>query len=74
MRDQIHTNGVESFWSMFKRGYMGTYHKMSFKHLDRYVGEFAGCHNIRPFNTEAQMEITAMGFNGKRLRYQDLIA
>ena len=74
VRDQIHTNGVESFWSMFKRGYMGTYHKMSFKHLDRYVGEFAGRHNIRPFHTEAQMEIMAMGFDGKRLRYKDLIA
>ena len=48
VRDQAHTNGIESFWSMLKRGYTGTYHKMSKKHLGRYVTEFAGRHNARP--------------------------
>ena len=33
--EQAHTNGIESFWSMLKRGYVGTYHQMSPKHLDR---------------------------------------
>ena len=41
VRDQAHTNGIESFWSLLKRGYYGTYHRMSVEHLDRDVGEFA---------------------------------
>ncbi|MDD9996409.1 MAG: IS1595 family transposase [Rhodospirillaceae bacterium] len=47
VRGQVHINGMESFWSMMKRGYHGTYHKMSPKHLDRCVGEFSGRYNIR---------------------------
>ena len=47
VRGNVHTNGVESFWSMLKRAHKGTFHKMSPKHLGRYVQEFAGRHNIR---------------------------
>ena len=36
VRDQAHTNGVESFWSMLKRAHKGTFHKISPKHLQRY--------------------------------------
>ena len=42
-----HINGIESFWSMLKRGYHGTYHRMSAKHLQRYVDEFSSRHNIQ---------------------------
>ena len=70
----VHTNGVESFWSMLKRGFEGTFHKMSPKHLDRYVTEFAGRHNIRPMDTEAQLEALAGQMEGKRLKYEELIA
>ena len=47
VRGDVHTNGMESFWSMLKRAYQGTFHKMSEKHLDRYVREFAGKHSVR---------------------------
>ena len=69
-----HTNGIESFWSMLKRGYHGTYHHMSEKHLRRYVGEFSGRHNDRETDTVDQMVGTARGMVGKRLRYRDLVA
>ena len=72
VRDMAHTNGMESFWAMLKRGYQGTFRKMSPKHLDRYVGEFAGRHNIRPRNTIDMMQSVVIGMDGKRLRYRDL--
>jgi transposase-like protein len=69
-----HTNGIESFWAMLKRGYKGTYHQMSLKHLERYVTEFAGRHNVRGCDTIIQMTLLAKGLDGKRLRYDDLVA
>ena len=47
VRGRVHINGIESFWSMFKRGTVGTYHHMSDKHLHRYSDEFTGRHNHR---------------------------
>ena len=74
VRGQAHTNGIESFWSMLKRGHMGTYHFMSRKHLGRYVREFSGRHNLRDADTADQLEAMARGLLGKRLRYADLTA
>ena len=74
VRNQAHTNGIESFWSMLKRAHMGTFHKMSPKHLDRYVTEFAAKHNVRPLDTRDQLTTLTHGMDGKRLRYEDLIA
>ena len=74
VRDQAHTNGIESFWSMLKRGYQGVYHHMSAKHLQRYVNEFAGRHNVRERDTIDQMAAVVAGMVGKRLRYRTLTA
>jgi transposase-like protein len=71
--EQAHTNGIESFWALLKRGYQGTYHQMSPKHLNRYVTEFAGRHNARPLDTIDQLRAIVRGMVGKRLRYEDLI-
>ena len=73
VRGMASTNGMESFWSMLKRGYIGVYHSMSPKHLHRYVAEFEGRHNCRPLNTIMQMAGVVRGAVGKRLRYEDLI-
>ena len=73
VKAQAHTQGIESFWSMLKRGYHGTYHQMSEKHLGRYVNEFAGRHNHRPLDTVDQLRTMAKNMDGKRLRYEDLI-
>lgn len=74
VKGQVHTNGVESLWSMLKRGYVGVYHKMSPKHLHRYVAEFSGRHNAREQDTLDQMHDLVMGMEHKRLRYRDLVA
>ena len=74
VRAMAHTNGVESFWALLKRGYIGIYHHFSRKHLHRYISEFEGRHNQRPQDTLQQMVLMATGMAGKRLRYADLIA
>ena len=74
VRNQAHINGMESFWSMLKRAHKGVYHKLSPKHLDRYVQEFAGRHNVRESDTIDQMGAVVAGMIGKRLCYADLIA
>lgn len=74
VRGMASTNGLESFWATLKRGYQGTFHYMSEKHLDRYVNEFSGRHNDRDMDTIDMMAETVVNMEGKRLRYKDLIA
>ena len=74
VRGDVHVNGIESFWSMLKRAHKGTFHKLSPKHLDRYVQEFVGRHNLREKDTLDIMAAIVDGMRGKRLKYRDLIA
>ena len=74
VKGEVHTNGIESLWSMLKRAHKGTFHKLSPKHLDRYVQEFAGRHNVREQDTIEQMIAVTVGMEGKRLTYEQLIA
>ena len=59
---------------MLKRAHKGTYHHMSPKHLQRYVNEFAGRHNVREADTIDQMTALVAAMIGKRLSYKNLIA
>ena len=74
VKEMAHTNGMESFWATLKRAHKGVYHKMSAKHLDRYVQQFAGKHNARDADTIRQMQDVVAGMVGKRLMYRDLTA
>ncbi len=74
VRGMVSTNGMESFWAALRRAYKGVYHKISPKHLGRYVADFAARHGIRGLDTLDQMGDLASGMAGKRLTYRTLIA
>lgn len=74
VKGDVHATGIESLWSMLKRAHKGTFHKLSPKHLDRYVQEFAGRHNLRELDTAEQMAALRGGMEGKRLRCRARVA
>lgn len=74
VRGDIHTNTVEGYFAIFKRGVKGTYHHISSAHLKRYLCEFDFRYNYRSSLdvTDAQRATIALkGIEGKRLMYRD---
>jgi transposase-like protein len=75
VRGDVHTNTLEGFFSIFKRGLVGVYQHMDKKHLDRYLAEFDFRMNTRAklgINDTERAAIAVEGFKGKRLTYQTI--
>lgn len=69
----IHTNGLESAWSLFKRKVNGIHHFVSGKHLDRYLTEVTFRHNWRTMGEGSRVDAMLGQIEG-RLTYKELIA
>ena len=74
VRGDVHTNTLEGFYSIFKRGFKGIYQHCAEKHLHRYLAEFDFRYNNRialGVNDTARTETALRGIIGKRLTYRD---
>ena len=73
VRGDFHTNRIEGYWSLLKRGIIGIYHQVSAKHLHRYCNEFSFRYNTRDLR-EAERFHHAIGLTeNTRLKYYQLI-
>jgi hypothetical protein len=68
----IHTNTIEGFWAVLKRGIYGIYHQVSHKHLQRYCDEFAARYSTREVKDHERF-INALKNSEGRLTYNQLI-
>ncbi len=71
VRGEVHTNTIENFWSVLKRGIYGTYHFISNKHVQNYLEEFAFRFNSRDI-TEAQRFDKLVSLSNHRITYKEL--
>ncbi len=72
VRGQAHTNGVESFWALLKRGYHGVFHDFTWKYLDRYLAEFSHRWNMLPLSSAQRVDAILKAGIGGRLTYEEL--
>jgi transposase-like protein len=73
VRGKVHSNGIEGFWSLFKRGVIGSFHQVSVKHLHRYLNEFSFRFNNREAEDLFGLIIIQLAI-GNALRYKALTA
>jgi transposase-like protein len=71
VRGKAHTNTVEGYFSLLKRGLIGTYHHVGARHLQRYVTEFDFRYNNRETTDAERADNALRGITGKRLLYRD---
>ena len=71
VREDTHTNTLESYFSILKRGLVGTFHHVSARHLSRYCGEFDFRYNYRKLTDRERTDMALIGITGKRLMYRD---
>jgi len=69
----VHTNGLENFWSLLKRGIRGTYVSVEPYHLFRYLDEQAWRFNQRKLNDSERFQAVCGNLFGRRLTYDKLI-
>jgi transposase-like protein len=67
----VHTNTIEGFFGILKRGINGIYHHVGVHHLHRYLAEFDFRYNSRKISDGARTEMAVRGIEGKRLTYRD---
>jgi transposase-like protein len=72
-KGQVHTNGIENFWSLLKRAIKGTYVNVEPCHLAQYVDEEAFRFNNRDVDDADRFQFVVNGITGKRLTYNQLI-
>jgi hypothetical protein len=72
VRGSIHTNGIENFWSLFKRVIYGTHHSVEPFHLDRYLSENVQRFNTRQLRDDVRFTQTAARVLGRRITYKEL--
>ncbi len=72
VRGLVHTNGIENFWSLLKRGLNGTYVSVEPFHLFRYIDEQAFRFNNRKLTDAQRFDIATRGMVGKRLTYAEV--
>jgi transposase-like protein len=70
---QVHTNGLENFWSLFKRSVRGTYVSIEPFHLFRYLDEQTYRFNNRKMTDGERFQVALAGVTGRRLTYSELI-